>query len=69
MNENVGLILGMANYEIDEFSQVNLMAISSLNDGSMIIIPGHAPTTANSSRYMLYFLVGRFGVKSHILPS
>jgi hypothetical protein len=41
LNENIGLILGMANYEINEFSQVSLMAISSLNDGSMIIMPGY----------------------------
>jgi len=41
LKENIGLILGMVNYEIDEFSQVNLMAISSLNDGSIIIMPGY----------------------------
>jgi hypothetical protein len=48
LNENIGLILGMANYEIDEFSQVNLMAISNLNDGSIIIIPGYRNQLSNN---------------------
>jgi len=48
LDENVGLIMGMANYEIDEFSQVNLMAISSLNDGSIIIIPGYRNQLSNN---------------------
>jgi len=48
LNENVGLILGMTNYEIDEFSQINLMAISSLNDGSIIIIPGYRNQLKNN---------------------
>ncbi|GAB4112924.1 MAG: hypothetical protein Kow00103_03620 [Candidatus Caldatribacteriota bacterium] len=48
LNENVGLILGMINYEIDEFSQVNLMTISSLNDGSIIIMPGYRNQLSNS---------------------
>lgn len=48
LNENIGLILGMANYGIDEFSQVNLMAISSLNDGSIIIIPGYSNQLSNN---------------------
>jgi len=39
--ENVGLLLGLANYEIDEFSQISLMTIASLNDKSMIMIPGY----------------------------
>jgi hypothetical protein len=41
LDNQVGLLLGLVNYEIDEFSQVSLMAISSLNDGSMIIMPGY----------------------------
>jgi len=48
LNENIGLILGMVNYGIDEFSQVNLMAISSLNDGSIIIIPGYRNQLSNN---------------------
>jgi len=48
LNENVGLILGMANYEIDEFSQINLMAIYSLNDGSIIVIPGYRNQLSNN---------------------
>ena len=48
LNENVGLILGMTNYEIDEFSQISLMAISSLNDGSIIIIPGYRNQLKNN---------------------
>ena len=48
LNENIGLILGMANYEIDEFSQINLMAISSINDGSIIIIPGYRNQLSNN---------------------
>ena len=48
LNENIGLILGMANYEIDEFSQVNLMTISSVNDGSIIIIPGYRNQLSNN---------------------
>jgi len=38
----------MANYEIDEFSQINLMAISSINDGSIIIIPGYRNQLSNN---------------------
>ena len=41
LDNQVGLLLGLLNYEINEFSQVSLMAISSLNDGSMIIMPGY----------------------------
>jgi len=41
LDEKVGLLLGLANYEIDEFSQISLMTISSLNDKSMIITPGY----------------------------
>jgi hypothetical protein len=41
LDNHVGLLLGLVNYEINEFSQVSLMAISSLNDGSMIIMPGY----------------------------
>ena len=41
LDNHVGLLLGLLNYEINEFSQVSLMAISSLNDGSMIIMPGY----------------------------
>jgi hypothetical protein len=48
LNENIGLVLGMANYEIDEFSQINLMAISSINDGSIIIIPGYRNQLSNN---------------------
>ena len=48
LNENIGLILGMANYEIDEFSQVNLMTISSVNDGSIIIMPGYRNQLSNN---------------------
>ncbi len=48
LNENIGLILGMVNYEIDEFSQINLMAISSLNDGSIIIMPGYRNQLSNN---------------------
>ena len=53
LNENIGLILGMANYEIDEFSQINLMAISSINDGSMIIMPGYRNQLSNSLSFNL----------------
>jgi hypothetical protein len=53
LNENVGLILGMANYEIDEFSQVNLIAISSLNDRSIIIIPGYRNQLSNNLSFNL----------------
>jgi len=48
LNENVGLILGMTNYEIDEFSQINLMAVSSLNDRSIIFIPGYRNQLSNN---------------------
>ena len=48
LSENIGLILGMTNYEIDEFSQINLMAISSINDGSIIIIPGYRNQLSNN---------------------
>jgi hypothetical protein len=41
LDNQVGLLLGLVNYEINEFSQVSLMAISSLNDRSMIIMPGY----------------------------
>jgi len=53
LNENIGLILGMANYEIDEFSQANLMAISSLNDGSIIVIPGYHNQLSNNLSFNL----------------
>jgi len=53
LNENIGLILGMANYEIDEFSQINLMAISSINDGSIIIIPGYRNQLSNNLSFNL----------------
>jgi len=53
LNENIGLILGMANYEIDEFSQINLMAISSLNDGSIIVIPGYRNQLSNNLSFNL----------------
>ena len=53
LNENIGLILGMANYGIDEFSQINLMAISSLNDGSIIIIPGYRNQLSNNLSFNL----------------
>lgn len=53
LNENIGLVLGMANYGIDEFSQVNLMAISSLNDGSIIIIPGYSNQLSNNLSFNL----------------
>ena len=53
LNENIGLIFGMANYEIDEFSQINLMAISSINDGSIIIIPGYRNQLSNSLSFNL----------------
>jgi len=43
----------MANYEIDEFSQINLMAISSLNDGSIIIIPGYRNQLSNNLSFNL----------------
>jgi len=41
LDKKIGLLLGLANYEIDEFSQISLMTISSLNDKSMIITPGY----------------------------
>jgi hypothetical protein len=41
LDNQVGLLLGLVNYEINEFSQVSLMAISSLNDRSMIIMSGY----------------------------
>jgi len=47
-DENAGLVLGLANYEIDEFSQISLMAISGLNDKSMIIIPGYHSQLSNN---------------------
>lgn len=53
LNENIGLILGMVNYEIDEFSQINLMAISSLNDGSIIIMPGYRNQLSNDLSFNL----------------
>jgi len=53
LNENIGLILGMANYEIDEFSQINLMAISNLNDGSIIVIPGYRNQLSNNLSFDL----------------
>jgi len=53
LNENIGLILGSANYEINEFSQVSLMAISSLNDGSMIIMPGYHNQLNNNLSFNL----------------
>jgi len=53
LNENIGLILGMANYGIDEFSQVNLMVISSLNDESIIIIPGYRNQLSNNLSFNL----------------
>jgi len=53
LKENIGLILGMANYEIDEFSQINLMAISSINDGSTIVIPGYRNQLSNNLSFNL----------------
>jgi len=53
LNENIGLILGMANYEIDEFSQINLMAIFSLNDRSIIVIPGYRNQLSNNLSFNL----------------
>ncbi|OGD37177.1 hypothetical protein A2V94_07305 [Candidatus Atribacteria bacterium RBG_16_35_8] len=53
LKENVGLILGMANYEIDEFSQINLMVISSLNDGSIIVMPGYRNQLSNNLSFNL----------------
>lgn len=53
LNENIGLILGTANYEIDEFSQINLMAISSINDGSIIVIPGYRNQLNNNLSFNL----------------
>ncbi|MCJ7790265.1 MAG: hypothetical protein MUP69_08820 [Candidatus Atribacteria bacterium] len=53
LNENIGLILGIANYEIDEFSQINLMAISSLNDGSVIVMPGYSNQLSNNLSFNL----------------
>ncbi|MEA3314189.1 MAG: hypothetical protein U9Q18_07425, partial [Caldisericota bacterium] len=53
LNENIGLILGMVNYGIDEFSQINLMAISSINDGSIIIIPGYRNQLSNNLSFNL----------------
>lgn len=53
LSENIGLILGMANYEIDEFSQINLMAVSSLNDGSIIFIPGYRNQLSNNLSFNL----------------
>lgn len=47
-DENVGLLLGLANYEIDEFSQISLMTVSSLNDKSMIIMPGYRNQLSNN---------------------
>lgn len=41
LDENAGLLLGLANYAVDEFSQISLMTVSSLNDKSMIIVPGY----------------------------
>jgi len=48
LDERVGLILGMINYKIDEFSQVNLMTISSINDGSIIVMPGYRNQLSNN---------------------
>jgi len=53
LKENIGLILGMANYEIDEFSQINLMVISSLNDGSIIVMPGYSSQLNNNLSFNL----------------
>jgi len=53
LDNHVGLLLGLANYEINEFSQVSLMAISSLNDGSMIIMPGYHNQLNNNLSFNL----------------
>lgn len=53
LDNQVGLLLGLANYEINEFSQVSLMAISSLNDGSMIIMPGYHNQLNNNLSFNL----------------
>jgi len=53
LDENIGLLLGLVNYGINEFSQVNIMAISSLNDGSMIIIPGYTNQISNNLSFNL----------------
>jgi hypothetical protein len=53
LDNQIGLLLGLVNYEINEFSQVSLMAISSLNDGSMIIIPGYHNQLSNNLSFDL----------------
>lgn len=53
LDENIGLLLGLVNYGINEFSQVNLMAISSLNDRSIIIIPGYTNQISNNLSFSL----------------
>lgn len=53
LDNQVGLLLGLLNYEINEFSQVSLMAISSLNDGSMIIMPGYHNQLNNNLSFNL----------------
>jgi len=53
LEENVGLLLGMASYEINEFSQLRLIAISSVNDGSMIVIPGYSNQLNNNLSFDL----------------
>ena len=53
LEENVGLLLGMASYEINEFSQLRLIAISSVIDGSMIVIPGYSNQLNNNLSFDL----------------
>lgn len=53
LDNHVGLLLGLVNYEINEFSQISLMAISSLNDGSMIIMPGYHNQLNNNLSFNL----------------
>lgn len=53
LDNHIGLLLGLANYEINEFSQISLMAISSLNDGSMIIMPEYHNQLNNNLSFNL----------------
>jgi hypothetical protein len=53
LDNQVGLLLGLVNYEINEFSQVSLMVISGLNDGSMIIMPGYHNQLNNNLSFNL----------------
>jgi hypothetical protein len=68
LDENIELLLGLVNYEINEFSQISLMAISSLNDGSMIIMPWYHNQLNNNLSFNLSTII-YFGQENTLFGS